>query len=179
MSQNENRQQWRAKYRPYIVAAALAFALTLLVVPEVMDGKSMEPTIGEGSITVATKKSYSEKRGAPELGQVVLLEKPYSKKIAEDNLVGRVVGLPGEKIEIKEGRFYRDGEEYSLEGSAGALGADLSLKLGAEEVFLLSDNLEEQLDSRNSKLGPVPLKEIKGNIKFILWPFSNFGAVSN
>ena len=108
----QSKASWRRRYRPYIAAAVLAFVLTMLVAPEVNEGKGMEPTLKDGQVLVVTKKSYSAKRGAPELGQIVVLEKKLAPEVYKDNIIGRVAGLPGDSIEIKNGKVYRNGKEY-------------------------------------------------------------------
>ena len=51
------------------------------------------------------------------------------------------------------------------------------VKLKNDEVFLLCDNREELTDSRNPDMGPVDMREIKGNVLIRVWPFSGFGSV--
>lgn len=146
---------WRRQYRPYIVAVTLAFVMTMLIAPEVNEGDAMSPTIKDGQVVIITKTSYSAKRGVPEKGQLVILEKTAAVNLTKDNLIARVTGLPGEKAAV-------DGTEVTL---------------GKNEVFLQCDNNDEKMDSRNKKLGPVDMKLIKGNVKFIIWPLSSIGGV--
>ena len=63
--------------------------------------------------------------------------------------------------------------ENGIEGSDG----EMSVTLTEDEVFLLCDNREEYIDSRNEKLGPVNMRDIKGNVLFCVWPFSRFGGI--
>lgn len=179
MAQNNQYQQasWRRRYRPYITAALLAFVLTMWVAPEINEGTAMEPAIKDGQAVVITKTSYSAKRGEPKLGQVVILEKTLAPEVSEDNIISRVVGLPGDTIEIKSGKVYRNGKEYITEqGVAGAEGS-LKVKVSKDDVFLLSDNRAAKTDSRNEKLGPVNMRQIKGNVKFAVWPLSDIGGI--
>lgn len=164
---------WRVKYRPYIVAATLGFALTMFVAPEVNEGNFMKPTLDNGQVTVVVKKSYSENRGLPEPGTVVCMEKVYSRATSEDNLIGRVVGLPGDTIKIKDGKIYRNGEEIADAGMA----EEGKFELKENQGYLLSDNSKSDIDSRNSDLGVIDIKEIKGDVKLKVWPLSDFGLV--
>lgn len=176
MSQT-TQQDWRRRYRPYIVAGVLAFVLTMLVAPEINEGDAMEPTLKDGQVLVITKASYSAKRGTPELDQVVILEKTLAPEVSKDNIIGRVAGLPGDKIKIENGKVYRNGKEYvTKSGIAGAEG-NCDLTVGKDDVFLLSDNRASDQDSRNPKLGPVNMREIKGNVKLIIWPIGNLGGI--
>jgi signal peptidase I len=174
---HDDERSWKHKNRPYIYAAALALILTMFVAPEIQDGNAMSPTIDNGNLVVITKERYSVKRGIPEIGTVVVLQKDAATDVSEDNLIARVVGLPGETIVIKDGQMYRDGEIYKVNGAKGDLGEDMEIKLGSEEVFLLCDNRDLLKDSRSAKLGPINMDTIRGNARFILWPFSEIGGI--
>ncbi len=165
---------WRQKYRPYILAATLAFVMTMFVAPEMMEGNSMKPALNDGDLTVIKKEAYSAKRGEPELGQVVCLEKVYSRCVAEDNVIGRVAALPGDKLTVKEGQIYRKGEVIA---TAPKNMKDQTIEISEHDVYILNDNDDPKLDSRSSKMGPVPMKEIRGDVKFKIWPLSEFGKV--
>ena len=65
----------RRRKSPYMVAIALAIVMFVLVAPEVNEGSAMSPTIEDGQVLVVSKTSYSQKRGLPERGQLVILEK--------------------------------------------------------------------------------------------------------
>jgi signal peptidase I len=174
---HDDERSWKNKNRPYIYAAALALILTMFIAPEIQEGNSMSPTIENGYLVVITKEHYSVKRGIPEIGTVVVLQKDKATELSEDNLIARVVGLPGETIAIIEGQLLRDGEVYLVKGAQGDLGNDMEVTLGEEEVFLLCDNRDLPMDSRSTKLGPVDMETIRGNARFILWPLSEIGGI--
>jgi len=174
---HDDERSWKTKNRPYIYAAALALILTMFVAPEIQEGSSMSPTIENGYLVVITKEHYSVKRGIPEIGTVVILQKDKATEISQDNLIARVVGLPGETIAIIDGQLLRDGEVYLVKGAQGDLGNDMEVTLGEEEVFLLCDNRDLRMDSRSTKLGPVDMEAIRGNARFILWPLSEIGGI--
>lgn len=173
----DDEKNWKHKNRPYIYAAALALILTMFVAPEIQEGDAMLPTIDNGNLVVITKEHYSVKRGIPDIGTVVILEKDGATDISQDNLIARVVGLPGETITITEGQLYRDGKKYAIKDVQGNLGEDMEVNLGTEEVFLLCDNRDVLMDSRSAKLGPIDMKVIRGNVRFVLWPLSEIGGV--
>ena len=166
---------YKDRYKPYLIAMALAFVLTMIVAPEMMEGNGMDPSIKDKSVVVMTKQSYSEKRGSPDLGDVVVVEKYATKAFKDevgaknDNLIARVRALPGDTIT----------DEDILSGYGGPV------KLTESQVWLLLDNIpraaseqeynELYLDSR--VLGPVELKDIRGKAIFIAWPFSEIGGI--
>jgi signal peptidase I len=176
-NRQDEERSWKHRNRPYIYAAALALILTMFVAPEINEGDAMSPTISDGNLVLITKEHYSAKRGIPEIGTVVVLHKDKATKISEDNLIARVVGLPGETIAIKSGELYRDGKVYDVKGTTGELGDDMEVTLGSEEVFLLCDNREALMDSRSSELGPIDMEAIRGNARFVLWPISEIGGI--
>lgn len=165
---------WRKKYRPYILAGTLAFVMTMFFAPEFMEGPSMSPALDDGQGTVITKETYSANRGEPELGEMVVLEKLYSQNFTEDNIISRIAGLPGDEIVVKDGQIYRDGEVIA---AAPKDAENQTIKIKKNYVYLLNDNDDPSLDSRNPEMGPVSMDEIRGDVKLIFWPFSDFGKV--
>ena len=167
----------RRRRSPYMVAAALAIVMFMVVAPEVNEGDAMSPTIEDGQVLVVRKTSYSAKRGTPDRDKLVILEKTVAPDVYEDNIIARVAGLPGETVEIKDGRVYIDGEEYVTENGIKGAEGEMTVKLTKDQVFLLCDNRDEEIDSRNELMGPVDMKSIKGNVLFSVWPFSRFGGI--
>lgn len=162
-----------------MVAVALAIVMFMVVAPEVNEGDAMSPTINDGQLLVVSKTSYSAKRGIPDRDKLVILEKnaKNAQNVSKDNIIARVAGLPGETVEIKDGKIYIDGDEYVTENGIKGSDGDLKVKLTKDEVFLLCDNRDKYIDSRNEKLGPVNMRDIKGNVLFCIWPFSRFGGI--
>lgn len=162
-----------------MVAVALAIVMFMVVAPEVNEGDAMSPTINDGQLLVVSKTSYSAKRGIPDRDKLVILEKnaKNAQNVSKDNIIARVAGLPGETVEIKDGKIYIDGDEYVTENGIKGSDGDVKVKLTKDEVFLLCDNRDKYIDSRNEKLGPVNMKDIKGNVLFCIWPFSRFGGI--
>lgn len=175
MSSKGREANYKMRHRPYLIAMALAFVLTMLVAPEVVEGDGMSPAISNGQGIVLVKESYSEKRGAPERGQVVVLDKLVTKELREgtgyknDNLVGRVVALPGETV--------RDPE---LLGDYPG-----PVVLTGKQIWITQDNWPLELSTEEYKgqyldsrvMGPVELTDIRGVAKLIVWPLSKLGGI--
>ncbi|NLD18735.1 MAG: signal peptidase I [Clostridiales bacterium] len=173
------QSSWKRKNAPYLIAMALAFIMVMVIAPEVNEGNAMDPTVKDGQVLVMTKSSYSVKRQEPDKGKVVVLEKTVAPKVSEDNIIARVIGLPGDKIKIKDGRVFVNGREYVTEtGIKGAGNAkDATYKLKGNDVYLLCDNRDEYIDSRNEKLGPVDMRDIRGTVFLRIWPLSDLGGI--
>lgn len=168
----------RRRRSPYMTAAALAIVLFLVLAPEINEGNAMDPTIKDGQLLVTSKLThYSAKRGAPDRDRLVIVDKVLSKKISSDNIIARVAAVPGDHVVIRDGSVYVNDEEYVAPGGIRGAEGDLDIKLTGQEVFLLCDNREEVLDSRDPKLGPVDMRKIKGNVLLRIWPLSAFGKV--
>lgn len=138
-------------------------------------GKSMSPTLKEDEVLFLNKAYYrffDVKRG-----DIVSLEYADTKY-----LIKRVIGLPGEKVEIKNNQVYINGEileedylesdlhydDYSLE--------DAGYKTIPENMyFVLGDNREDSLDSR--EIGLISKEDIQGKIFMRFWPITKIKFV--
>ena len=142
------------KYRPYIIAGILAVIMTGIIAPEVHEGSAMKPTIKEGDFLVLYKDTYSDKRGMPEMGQIVVLKKyAYGSEYEEDNPIRRVAGLPGDTVTLSDGK---------------------NVTVNENQVFLTCDNVEE-ID--NNTIGIVESNMIKGRAILRLWPIDTIGGL--
>ena len=162
------------EHRWYRLAIVLAIIMFILVAPEVNDGNYMDPTVKDGQVLVTSKTSFTENRGMPERGQLVILKKPFSQDVgADDNIITRVIGLPGDTVEISEGKVLINGEEYITPGGIKGCKEQLDkVEIGKGQVFVLCDNrnTKQKLDSRNEKIGVMDSREIKGKVLARIWP---------
>jgi len=160
-------------YRWYRLAFIAAVVLFILLAPEVNNGNYMDPTIKDGQVLLTSKTSFTENRGMPERGQLVLLKKPFSQDAgAKDNIITRVIGLPGDTVEITEGKVLVNDEEYVTPGGIKGCGDEVAkVKIKKNQVFVLCDNrnTKQKLDSRNEKIGVMSSKQIKGKILLRVW----------
>ena len=134
-------------------------------------GQSMEPNLHTDQRLVVEKVSYNFH--APQRGDVVVLK---VNDAAEDLLIKRVVGLPGETVEIKNGHVYIDGEilaeDYLTQTTRGYHGP---IYVPPLHIFVLGDNRGASNDSR--AFGPIPLKRIIGRAWLSYWPADELGLV--
>jgi len=168
---------WRRKYHIYIVAAVLAIIMTMYVAPIIYNGDAMAGTLKSGQVLFVIKQNYWPNRGNPPVGQVVVLKKQTGSTIASINVIARIAGVPGDTIAIRYGKVYRNGKEFRPQDDRVSAGKNMTVRLGTYNVFILADNRASALDSRNPELGPVMMGNILGNVKFVLWPISDFGSV--
>jgi signal peptidase I len=156
-------------YLPYvIIGVLLSVGLRVIISPSVVVGESMEGSLHNGDYLLVYKLAYSDKN-IPSYGDVVVLS---SEEVDGDELfIKRVVGKPGDAIEIKDGSLYRNGhyieEAYVKEKMESE---DMNVKIPVGEVFLLGDNRNNSLDSRI--IGSIDIEdEIIGKVVTRLKPF--------
>ncbi|GKU80596.1 signal peptidase I [Paenibacillus sp. L3-i20] len=142
-----------------------------------VDGHSMEPTLEEQEWLFINKLVYLF--GSPKVGDIVILKDPQGVAGHERFFVKRIVGMPGDRIEISGEKLYRNGEVVD-EPYTDTLIEDMNY--GPETIseghyFVMGDNRHAgaSLDSRT--FNAVPEKLIQGRADFILWPFDKIKAL--
>lgn len=156
-------------------ALLLALLITQYIAhPTSVEGSSMESALFDGDQLVVENVSYYFH--APERFDIIVF--PNSQGV---NYIKRIIGLPGEKIQIIDGTIYinevRLEETYGKERIEDGGLADELILLGKQEYFVLGDNRNGSIDSRNQEVGTVKRNEIKGKAWLRLYPFSRFGYI--
>ncbi len=138
----------------------------------------MEPNFQDGEYLLTDKVSYRLHK--PEHGDVVVFKAPPAYT---DEFIKRIVGIPGDQVMVKEGHVYLNGKElpepylpdnlHTFPGRFSAEGAALTVP--PEQYFVLGDNREHSLDSRN--IGFIPVDKITGKAWLIYWPLNKIGTV--
>jgi signal peptidase I len=154
----------------------LALLITLIVNTFVarawvVDGPSMQPNLYYGQRVMMEKVTYRLFHG-PRRGDVVVVDVPDSP----EPLIKRVVALPGETIEIRNGGVYIDGEpieEPWVEHSATRDFAPTTVP--PLHIFIIGDNRPISRDSR--AFGPVHVDQIEGRALFVYWPLERIGGL--
>lgn len=130
-------------------------------------GHSMTPLLQSEDVVLMDRLSYDF--GKPDRFDVVVFEREDQKMN-----VKRVIGLPGETVQIKGGYIFIDGEllnaEDGLEQVSLAGRADTPIKLEDNEYFLLGDNRDSSEDSRFPNIGNVKREQIQGKVWFRIFP---------
>ncbi len=149
-----------------------------------VEGQSMEPTLSDGDSVIIQKLSYYF--GEPQRFDVVVF--PVKAKGDGDNgkdsfYVKRIIGLPGETLQVRDGSVYIDGErleadQYCLSKMLDGGNADAPVTMKEDEYFVLGDNRNMSTDSRNSYVGMVKKKDILGKVFLRIWPLTHFGMLS-
>ena len=165
-----------------IIALAVAFLIrTFLFEFAFVKGRSMMPTLQNGEMLFVSTLAY--RTGDPQRFDVVICHYPgrmmkHFKRIPL-NFVKRVIGLPGETVEIIEGVVHINGEpleEPFLHPRYHKFRTNReAITLGPDEYYVMGDNRDNSNDSR--RIGPLPRRMIVGKVLRILLPFGRHGAV--
>jgi signal peptidase I len=137
-----------------------------------VEGQSMEPNLHTNQRLVVEKVSY--RFHGPDRYDVVVLRLPTQ---GEELLIKRVIGLPGETVEIRGGRVYVDGErldESFVQGQTRP-GREGTVTVPPLHVYVLGDNRNHSNDSRS--FGPVPIDNLVGRAWLSYWPPEDVGLV--
>jgi signal peptidase I len=128
--------------------------------------ESMEPTLQVGDILL------TDANALPQRYDLVVAWEPDS---ADDKIVKRIMGVPGDLVIISGGILYVNGqEEYSTAVSTNSMiGRDLKIRVPENHLFLMGDNRDESHDSRD--FGTVPHTSVRGVVYRIIWPPQRLG----
>ena len=162
-----------------IIYTCIYLIPTYVIQRTIVDGPSMEDTLHDGEHLMVEKISYHLDK-LKRFDIVVFY--PHGRDNKE-YYVKRIMGLPGETIQIKGSDIYINGEvlkeNYGKEPITFAGTAEEPLTLGEDEYFVMGDNREVSLDSRYEEVGVVPKENIGGRAILRIWPLKKFGLLEH
>lgn len=169
---------------------------TFLVQPFWIPSESMLPTIEVNDRVMVNKLAFQ--LGEPSRGDIVVFRDPAEPEIEEsipeavirsvleaigirtrgrDDLIKRVIGLPGETVTIEDNQVLIDGSpiEESYLPNGVSMADEGPFEVGPEEVFVMGDNRQFSFDSR--RFGTIPYQDLIGRAFITIWPMSHFGGL--
>lgn len=138
-------------------------------------GQSMDPTLAGGDVVLLNELSY--RFGGPSRNDVIAF-KPNGSE-SSHSYIKRVIGLPGETVQIRDGVIYINETAYLEDAGypqmeqAGI--AEDPIVLGTDEYFVLGDNRNASEDSRFADIGNVDRKDIEGKVWMVVSPREHMG----
>ncbi len=159
-----------------IILALILFLVIRQVVQNYrIESHSMEPNFYEGEFVLVSKLAY--KLGEPQRGNVVVFQNPNNP--AED-YIKRVIGLPGDTVEVIGDTILINGEELPqpYDHNANPEGTYFGpLVVPDGTIFVMGDNRPRSSDSR--AIGPIDESLLRGQAWLRVWPLSKFGFVTH
>lgn len=141
-------------------------------------GTSMTPTLADGDQLIVEKVSYYFNE--PKRYDIIVF--PYPEE-PDKHYIKRIIGLPGETVQIIDGYVYINGElldeHYGNEVMNNAGIASDPIVLGEDEYFVLGDNRNNSEDSRYAAVGNIKRSDIDGRAWVRIWPFDSFGILKH
>ncbi len=160
----------------------IIIGLTYLIITYVgqrtrVSGSSMETTLSDGDNLIVDKLSYRFQD--PKRFDIVVFPYKY-----EENTyyIKRIIGLPGDTVQVKDGYTYINGEllESDIYGAEVMIEAGVAsepITLGEEEYFVLGDNRNHSLDSRDPSVGILKREDLIGRAWVRIYPFDKMGVI--
>lgn len=160
------------------ISIIIALIITTFVRPTLVMQYSMHPTIEEHDYLLVNKIVYKFKEIS--FGDIIVFESSLKTEEGKNKqLIKRVIGIPGDVLEIKEGVVYRNGEaleEPYINGDYTS-GYLEETEINENELFVMGDNRPSSVDSRSSEVGTVSIDNVMGKVLIRLYPFNKIGFV--
>ena len=162
----------------FVIYCGLAIIVGLLIVRFVgqrteVIGESMSPTLEDGDNLIVDKITY--RFSDPKRFDIIVFPFKENRTVY---YIKRIIGLPGETVQIQDGKIYINGielnEDYGAEPIEDPGIASAPITLGEDEYFVLGDNRNNSQDSRTAAVGNISRDEIFGRAWIRFWPLDSF-----
>lgn len=173
---------WKGFVKDLAIAIIIVAIITIFFKPTIVKESSMEATLYENHYLIVYKMAY--KFGEPSRGDIIVF---HSRLDAEDGsgdsngkklLIKRVIGLPGDHLEVKNNKVYINGKELKEKYTKdGITPGNVDQKIPKGQLFCMGDNRVVSLDSRDSAVGNVNIDDVMGKVVLRLYPFNQIGTV--
>ncbi|KAA3645832.1 MAG: signal peptidase I [Chloroflexi bacterium] len=157
-----------------VLAVLLFVGINTVSARILVDGRSMEPSFVDGEYVIVNKLAY--RFGDIQRGDVIIFPNP---RRPDEDLIKRVIGLPGETIEVRDSQVWINGvaldEPYIKEQPLYIRGP---LELGDDIIYVLGDNRNDSSDSHEwHDETPLNVSQVIGKAVFVYWPINMIGVV--
>lgn len=158
-----------------IIMCVLLLVVKFVAEPSTVSGSSMMPTLEDGNMLILEK--ITQRFGEFKRNDIIVFNYEQENKY----FIKRIIGLPGEKIEIKNGKVYINDEEHiekiKLDVIAEYGNVEFPVTVPKESYFVMGDNRNNSKDSRFESVGMVSKDKILGKVFVRMFPFNEFGSV--
>ena len=164
--------------RSIVISVIIAIGVQLVVIPTMVSGESMYPTLNDNDFLIIYKLAY--KKDIPSRGDIIVFESDLIDPITNKykDLVKRVIALPGESVKIKDNKVYINDKLLSEDYCLGIeTHGDIDIVVPDRQIFVLGDNRCNSSDSRDIIIGTIALDDIIGKAMFRMFPFNKIGSL--
>ena len=155
-----------------ILAVVLYFGINAVSVRVRVDGFSMNPTLQNGEYILVNKMAY--KTGKPQRGDIVVFMFPMN---LEEDLIKRVIGLPGESVSVQDGVVSINGTPINEPYINAAPFYNGEWQVPEGQLFVLGDNRNDSRDSH--QWGLLPIENVIGRAVLIYWPPEEWQVINH
>lgn len=177
---DKDRSIWR-ELLGWLVYILIIIGITYLIITFVgqrtrVSGSSMETTLSDGDNLIVDKISFRFRE--PDRYEIIVFPYKY-----EENTyyIKRIIGLPGETVQVTDGQVYINGavlgEGYGNEAMENPGIAQEPIVLGEDEYFVLGDNRNHSADSREPSVGVLQREDLMGRAWIRIWPLNELGVI--
>jgi signal peptidase I len=178
ISESQEPEEKRSGFMRFVIDIVETLILSIILFAAInavsarirVDGASMEPTLQSGEFVIVNKLAYTF--GDPATGDVIVFHFPRDP---DQEYIKRVIGLPGDRVEIRDGEVFVNDQALSEDYIAASPVYENVWDVPSDSLFVLGDNRNNSSDSHN--WGPVPMEFVIGKATFVYWPPTEWGVL--
>jgi len=175
--------------KAFIFAAIFVFVINIFIGTTTVFSTSMYPTLIEKDVLILNKISPIERgdivsfKSELEIGErsynlLNPIQKLFVSEHSRKNLIKRVIGVPGDKVDVYDGKVFINGEEIDESYVSSYTNGEAHIeKLEENQYFMMGDNRSVSLDSRSSSVGVISGDNFIGKVLIRILPLSKFGKI--
>ncbi len=171
-----------------VFAVVFVGIINIFITNTLIYSVSMNPTLVEGDMIVLRRTTDVERLDIvsfnsnlelteSDVSKLNFIQKIYVRAGDQKKLIKRVIGLPGDKIDILEGKVYVNGEELVETYLGSVKDEEIHTVVPEGEYFMMGDNRARSTDSRSSMVGTVKKEDIIGKAIFRVFPLNKIGIL--
>lgn len=174
-----NSAELKEWIKDIVIAVIVAVIILQFIKPTFVKETSMTPTLQEYNFLFLSKQAY--RFGEPKQGDIIVFHTKLKTQTGDEKLlIKRVIGLPGDKIRIEDGKVWINGkaldEPYTKDGYTN--GSVEEQTVPKDHLFVMGDNRLNSVDSRDPSVGFVKISDVYGKAVFRLYPFNEIGTLN-
>ena len=177
MALSENAKEW---IKDIVIAVVLAALILVFIKPTIVREHSMENTLHDGDYLFVSRQQYKLFNKAPQRGDIVVFSSDLESSTGANKLlIKRIIGVPGDIVEIYDGIVYVNdealNEPYTKDGYTDS---DMyPVEVPENCLFCMGDNRQNSTDSRDGRVGFISMDDVMGKAVFRIFPFNQIGTL--